>query len=438
MLNTQTFQQSLNDICADHRNSRFLLAISGGVDSMVLLDLCQYWQMDFEVAHVNYKLRGEDSTADQHLVERICAENTIPFHLYSVSEDDKKPENSIQEWARNLRYDFFRKIMAEHHLAFIVTAHHLNDQLETFIINLSKASGIKGLSGIPANENHTLRPLLGFSKEDIYDFAKEKNIEFREDLSNKKNDYLRNKIRNQIVPELLKVNENFLDNFGKSLSYLNETKNFVHDQISKMEEEMISNEENNSVINKNLFFNQNTFVQFEILRKFGFADRVEISKIKEAEKGKRFLSNDYELRVDRETLILKKLGAVTFTGNQTEIPLTLNIVNEIIIPEAEREEILKLGTFSWKVDADKILLPLKIRPKKEGDIFYPIGMIGKKKISKFFKDEKIPILAHQKIWLLCDANDEILGVIPLRQDRRFAATKKSKISIKVKLQHSLL
>ncbi|WP_312818625.1 tRNA lysidine(34) synthetase TilS [Kaistella carnis] len=433
MLNTQTFQHSLDQICADYRNSKFLLAISGGVDSMVLFELFKDLKVNIQVAHVNYKLRGEASNEDQYLVEKTCAKSNIPLHLYSVTEQDKKPQHSIQEWARNLRYDFFRKIKEEQNIDFIVTAHHLNDQLETFIINLSKASGIKGLSGIPANENNILRPLLCFSKEDIYDFAKENNIEFREDQSNQKNDYLRNKIRNQIVPKLLEVNDNFLENFGKSISYLNQTKDFVKDQIAKIEEELISEEEDHSHLKKELFFKQSDFVRFEILRKYGFNDRQEIAKIENAETGKIFLSNEYQLMVDRETLILQKLSLEKITKNPTEIPLNQNFVNEFIIPEAEGKEIAKLGTFSWDIDGDKIHWPLKIRPRKEGDFFYPIGMIGKKKISKFFKDEKIPILAQQKIRLLCDANDEVIGIMPLRQDRRFAATKDSKNKIKVKL-----
>lgn len=306
MLNSQTFQHSLERLFADYRNTKFLLAISGGADSMVLLDLFKDSKLKFEVAHINYQLRGEDSDKDQELVEKICEQNNIHFHLYQVSEMDNKPKNSIQDWARIIRYNFFRKIQQERSLNFIVTAHHLNDQLETFIIHLSKASGIKGLTGIPANENNILRPLLSFSKEEIYDFVKENNIEFREDLSNQKNDYLRNKIRNEIVPKLLEVNENFLDNFGKSISYLNQTKNFVDEQIFKIEKEIIVNKEDSLQINKKLFFNQSEFIQYEILRKFGFTEAEEIAKIKKAEAGKKFISSEYQLNSDREIFVLKK------------------------------------------------------------------------------------------------------------------------------------
>ena len=433
MLNSLTFQHSLEQLFADYRNAKFLLAISGGVDSMVMLHLFKSSKLKFEVAHINYQLRGVDSDKDQEIVEQICQQHNIPFHLYQVSEKDNKPKNSIQEWARIIRYDFFRKIQREHNLDFIVTAHHLNDQLETFIIHLSKASGIKGLSGIPANENHILRPLLNFSKESIYEFAKEVKIEFREDLSNQKNDYLRNKIRNEIVPKLLEVNDNFLENFVKSVSYLNQTKRFVDEQILEIEKEIIVKEEDSILINKERFLNQTDFVQFEILRKYGFTDVEEIAKIKKAKTGKKFISTEFQLTIDREIFIIEKIVDLNVEEVQEDIILQIDSENQVIIPDYLQLEIKEFVNVNWKIDGGKVELPLKLRRKKNGDLFHPIGMIGKKKISKFFKDEKIPIFGQQKIWLLCDSTDNILGVIPFRQDQRFAASKESSEIIKVKI-----
>ncbi|MDP2454900.1 MULTISPECIES: tRNA lysidine(34) synthetase TilS [unclassified Kaistella] len=433
MVNTNDFQQSLHEIQVDYKNSKFLLAVSGGVDSMVLMNLFKGANLNFEVAHINYKLRGEDSDEDQKLVEGFCRQNQIPFHLYQISEKDKKPKNSIQEWARYVRYQFFRKVQQEQNLDFLVTAHHLNDQLETFIINLSKAAGIKGLSGIPAHENKILRPLLGFSKEEIYDYAKKNKIKFREDVSNQKNDYLRNKIRNEIAPKLLNINENFLKNFSKSILYLNQTKSFVEEKISEIEKEIIINKEDYLSINKELFLDQSDFIQFEILRKYGFNEVEEIAKIRKAKTGKKFISTEFQLTIDREIFIVKKIVDTLVKENEDEIILELNSDNQIIIPEDIHHEIKELGKTNWKIDGDKIQFPLKLRRKKTGDIFHPIGMIGKKKISKFFKDEKIPILAQQKIWLLCDESDKVLGIISFRQDRRFAASTESSKIIKVKL-----
>ena len=433
MLNSESFQLAVHAHFAPYKNTSFLLAISGGVDSMVLLHLFKSLGLQCQVAHLNYQLRENDSEEDQKLVERVCEHYNIVYHLYRVSEKDNKPRNSIQDWARNLRYRFFRKIQRQEKLDFIVTAHHLNDQLETFIINLSKAAGINGLSGIPANENQILRPLLGFSKEDIYAYAKENKVEFREDQSNQKNDYLRNKIRNEIVPKLKETNENFLENFGKSISFLNKAKDFIAEKTLIIEKEISHHQEDYLLINRPVFLNQSELIQFEILRKYGFDEVKEIAKIKKAKIGKKFISRDYELKIDRENFVIQKLVLKVENDLREEISLEMNSENEIIIPENFRKEIKELGSISWQIDADKIKFPLKLRQKKRGDLFQPIGMIGKKKISKFFKDEKIPILAQQKIWLLCDGNHSILGILPFRQDGRFAATKTSSKIIKVKL-----
>lgn len=424
MLNKETFQQSFQTLCPQHQEYTFLVAVSGGVDSMALLELCISTGLSVEAAHINYGLRGEDSFQDQLLVQKACLKNQIPLHIYEVSKKDQKPNNSIQEWARKIRYRFFREVKTERNLDFILTAHHLNDQLETFLINLSKAAGIKGLGGMPARENAVLRPLLGVTKEEIYEFAAENEIEFREDLSNQKNDYLRNRIRNTIAPHLLEINDHFLENFKKSITYLNQTKKFVEDKINELEKSMRADLTTATHLDKKLLFAESDFVQYEILRKYGFNDSTELEKIKNAEAGKTFVSADYQLTVDRTHFVIEK-KQIKEPCIPAEKLLEKNAENEIIFPSNINQEIRDFGSCRWEFDGDRVSIPLKIRRKKGGDLFYPIGMIGKKKIGKFFKDEKIPILAQPKIWLLCDAEDHVLGVIPFRQDRRFAATKET-------------
>ena len=301
----ELFLQSLYKLLPNFEEKKFLLAVSGGVDSMVLLHLFKVSGLKFEVAHINYKLRGNDSDLDQKLVEEFCIKNNIKYHLYQISEKDKKPENSIQLWARKLRYDLFFKILKEANLDFIVTAHHLNDELETFLINLSRGSGIKGLSGIPANENQILRPLLSFSKNEIYEFAKENKIDFREDLSNQKNDYLRNKIRNDIIPNLLETSDSFLKNFEKSISYLNQTRSFIEEKISAIENEILVENESEVTINKEKFSIQHELVKQEIIRKLGFSGE-EIQKVIAAENGKFFRSKTYEIKITRNEILCSK------------------------------------------------------------------------------------------------------------------------------------
>lgn len=421
MLSILKFQNVLEQLQAQSQQKTYLLAVSGGVDSMVLATLFQLSGIRFHVAHLNYHLRGDDSDRDQQLVSDFCAQHQIPFYLYEVSEKDQKPQNSVQNWARELRYRFFRNIQKQENLEYLVTAHHLNDQLETFMINLSKASGIKGLSGIPINENNIIRPLLTISKDEIYKFAKENQVEYREDVSNRKTDYLRNKIRQNVVPELEKINDNFLQNFAKSMEILNQTKNVLNDLINEKINRFKSDfETGETIINKQEFSKESALVRFEILKYFGFNDEKEMQKIFTAQTGSLFYSSDYQLVVNRNELIIGKKSEVI---NENSVEIALEITsNEILIPENIENEIREFGNCHWKIDQNKIKLPLKLRKKREGDIFFPIGMIGKKKVSKFFKDEKLSILAKQKIWLLCDANEQIIGVLPFRQDGRFAVS----------------
>lgn len=419
VLNLLKFQKLLEQMLHQPQQKTYLLAVSGGVDSMVLADLFQVSGFDFHIAHINYHLRNEDSNLDQKVVSDFCEKHKIPLHLYEVSKNDNQPKNSIQNWARELRYRFFREIQEKENLEFLVTAHHLNDQLETFIINLYKASGIRGLSGIPQSENGIIRPLLGFSKNEIYDFAKENHIEFREDQSNQKTDYLRNKIRHNIVPELEKINSDFLTNFSKSINYINQAKDFINESVdNKIEVLKIKSDENQLIIDKQKFSQESELIRYEILKRFGFNDENEMQKVLTAQTGSSFFTAEFQLLINRNELIFERKLEVR-SENLEEVILEI-IDNKIIIPENIKKEIQEFGNCFWKIDKEKVQQPLKLRKKQEGDLFFPIGMIGKKKISKFFKDEKLSILAKQKIWLLCDAKNNVLGILPFRQDRRFS------------------
>ncbi len=446
ILTLPAFEISLASLAENSRSKTYLLAVSGGADSMVMLHLMKKLGLDFHVAHVNYKLRGEDSDLDQKMAEDFCKKNAVPFHLRTISDHEKEPSGSVQLWARKLRYDFFRKIIEHEQLDFLMTAHHLNDQLETFFINLSRGSGIRGLSGIPENDNNILRPLLRFSKEEIYRYAEENQISFREDLSNRKNDYLRNKIRNKIVPLIQELKPNFLENFQTSLSLLSETRKFMESKLKEIETRLIGFSDEIILLDKFLFEEQSTFVQSEILRKYGFLCSYEIEKIMKAENGKIFYSDKYILRVDYNHLVISEKVKSPKIESSPEISFLHkeNILeNEDFIFENGQFRLkMALSGFSelskvkneWYFDLEKLKFPLKIRKTYPNDVIFPIGMIGKKKLSKFFRDEKIPILARQNIWLLCNDDDEVLGVIPFRQDRRYAADSTTNTVLKISIQ----
>ena len=271
LLDFNNFKKILMTLGEDIPSKKFLLAVSGGADSAVLSHLFRVSGFEFQIAHVNYHFRGEDSNLDQKVVEDFCKKNNIKFHLKDVSEEEKSQMKSLQNWAREIRYNFFFNLLEKENLDFIVTAHHLNDELETFIINLSRGSGIKGLSGIPKNENRILRPFLTFSKSEIYAFAEENNIDFREDKSNQKDDYLRNKIRNQIVPKMVEVFPNFLEQFSESLGYLDTVNQFFQEEIQKTFDEIfIDGNEYDFTLNKEILFQKHKTIIIEIIRKLGF------------------------------------------------------------------------------------------------------------------------------------------------------------------------
>lgn len=429
-----SFKNQLENLVRNPENQHYLLAVSGGADSMVLASLFQDLGLMYQVAHINYKLRGKDSDLDQKTVQDFCEKNHIQFHLYEVSEKDRKPEHSIQLWARELRYHFFREIQEQQKLEFLVTAHHLNDQLETFIINLSKASGINGLSGIPAGRNKTLRPLLHFSKKEIYEYAEEHRIDFREDLSNKKSDYLRNKIRNEIVPKLLETNDHFLENFKKSSLYLNQTKDFVQKQIEEIENKLTVFNPEHKILSKEKLHQESAFVQFEILKKYGFDQEEEIPKIFTAENGSSFFSKDYHLLINRNELILVDKNKKAETRDELHLMESFDFSEDSISISLENmiDTIDGINnSFEWEFDAEKLQFPLRLRKQQDGDEFFPTGFQGKKKVSKFFRDEKLSILARPKIWILCDGSNSVLGIIPFRQDRRYTKDEKTKSILKI-------
>lgn len=306
MLDFNNFKKILMTLGEDIPSKRFLLAVSGGADSAVLSHLFRVSGFEFQIAHVNYHFRGEDSNLDQKIVQDFCKKNNIKFHLKDISEEEKTEMKSLQNWAREIRYNFFFNLLKKENLDFIVTAHHLNDELETFIINLSRGSGIKGLSGIPKNENRILRPFLTFSKSEIYAFAEENNIDFREDKSNQKDDYLRNKIRNKIVPKITEIFPNFLEQFSESLGYLATVNQFFQEEIQKTFDEIfIDGNESDFILNKEILFQKHKTIIIEIIRKLGFTG-IEIEKIMSSENGKFFRSSTHEITIKRKEIHCKK------------------------------------------------------------------------------------------------------------------------------------
>ena len=291
------------------KQSKFLIALSGGVDSMVLADLFNKNKLDFSIAHCNFKLRSKESDDDEDFVLNWCAKNKIQSYIsrFNTINYCKKNKIGVQEGARNLRYDWFYKLKDLYNFDYIVTAHHLDDQIETYLINSMRGSGLNGLVGIPEKQNNLFRPLLEILKDQILEYAKSNKIDFREDSSNLKNDYYRNMIRNSIIPEFKRFDDNVMLKFQTTINNLNSTKIFADLTLNEIKSKIFDLAENNIKINiddlKKLkpldYYIHHLFVEF----KFDFK---EIIKLFKSDSGKYIKSNSHKLTKKKNYLIITK------------------------------------------------------------------------------------------------------------------------------------
>jgi tRNA(Ile)-lysidine synthase len=417
------------------KGKKLLIAISGGLDSVVLTQLFHSLNFDISLAHCNFHLRGLESNADEEFVKNIGKKLALETFTtgFNTNEYASTNKTSTQIAARELRYHWFQELVVKHQFEYVLTAHHADDNLETFLINLSRGTGLEGLTGIPAINNTIVRPLLIFSREEIEQFANKNRIEWREDQSNASTKYVRNKIRHQIIPILKELNPTVLNSFQKTTANLKGSQQIINDTITQVKKKVISADENGitklniAVIQK--LSNPKAYL-FELLKSYDFTEWNDIENLLSAQSGKHVFSKTHRLLKDRDFLLLtevpaqKKLSEILITKNTKEIfdPFHLRLENV--------SEIQQLHENTLFLDADKLTFPLKLRKWEKGDSFYPIGMQGKKKLSKFFKDEKYSLITKENTWLLCSEN-QIVWIVGKRQDRKFNATKTSSNILKI-------
>lgn len=347
----------------------------------------------------------------------------------------KKNKLSIQIAARQLRYKWFEELISEHHFDYVLTAHHADDNLETFLINLTRGSGLDGFTGIPAINRNIIRPLLTSSRDEILTFAKEKNIEWREDESNSSIKYVRNKIRHQVIPVLKEINPSLLETFSKTSKNLQESNQIIEDRISEIISEVVSKENDITKfdIEKLKSLSNPKAYLYQILKTYNFTEWNDISNLLSAQSGKQIFSETHRLLKDRGFLLLSKKKP-TRTGKMFLIKQHQTEVQEPIHIRIEKvNEISTVNNQIIYVDADLLKFPLTLRKWKNGDYFYPKGMKGKKKISNYFKDKKLSLLEKENIWLLCSSENDIVWIVNERNDRRFLATKSTKTILKISI-----
>lgn len=402
-------------------SGKLLLAVSGGLDSMVMLHLMLTVADNVSVAHANFSLRGLESDGDEVFVRTFCSQHKIPVYVkkFETKEFADEHKLSIQQAARQLRYEWFEELCEREVFDFVLTAHHLDDQLETFLIHLVRGTGLQGLTGIPEQQGNILRPLLIFSRKQLEYYAQEHLISWREDSSNHEIYYLRNKLRHTVVPLLKEINPSFLDGFNNTLHHLKQSQSLVS-VTSEETWKAITHEKENSIVIDLKKWSTLPYPEaylYAWLSPFGFTAWEDIYYLaKEAPTGRIIFAPHYRLLKNRQELILESIESygqqefeiASIDDKNSSFPVEWEQVSSI--SEVDKESII--------VDADALKFPLILRRWQEGDYFYPFGMQGKKKVSKFFKDEKISVFEKEKIWLLCSEN-KIIWVVGYRADRRF-------------------
>jgi tRNA(Ile)-lysidine synthase len=441
------FSKHINTRFSFLKEKKLLIATSGGVDSMVLAQLLHQLDYDITLAHCNFCLRGKASDQDEAFVKQVAQKLQTPVFTqkFNTQQVAKQEKLSVQMAARKLRYDWFYKLTEEHQLDFIITAHHADDNLETFLINTIRGTGLDGLTGIPEQNDNIVRPLLPFTKEQIKAYATSNAISWREDHTNAEANYMRNKIRHKVIPVLKEINPSLLKSFCKTQENLKAGRQLIDEAMAKVKKKV--------VVSGNSTGGEQTDIQkvnieylkklkypkaylYELLKQYGFTEWNDVANILRAQSGKQLFSATHRLVKDRNFLLLtvlqpeQKQECVYYINENDhflenkDLKLAVTNVNSLSEKVSHKKAVL--------IDKDSLKFPLLVRKWQKGDYFYPFGMRGKKKVGKFFKDEKMSLLEKENSWLLC-SNNEIVWVIGRRLDNRYKITNTTENILKIEI-----
>lgn len=417
--------------------NKLLVACSGGLDSVALTHLCHAAGLTIALAHCNFGLRDAESDGDALFVKELGEQLGVTVFVtrFDTLGHANQYGVSVQMAARELRYAWFTTLLETHGFDKILTAHHLDDALETFLINLSRGTGIDGLTGIPQQTDTLTRPLLPFSREELLHYAKANKLRWREDSSNTDTKYLRNKIRAGLIPMLKELHPSFLENFKVTTANLGQTSAMVKNELTKTRNRLFQSEKDcfkiaTADLKQLLPLNGYLYGLFE---PYGFTEWQNLRHLLDAMSGKYIQSKTHTLLKDREHVWLCPLQHnVDETPSYLISQKDLNISQPIplaLLDVTERKE--NTDTIIY-VAKNALKYPLQVRKWKKGDYFYPLGLNRKKKLAKYFKDEKVPVPLKDKQWVLCSGED-IVWVIGKRADERFKVQKTTEQIVKIEV-----
>ena len=425
-------------------SQKVLLAVSGGMDSVVMCDLFSKAKINFVIAHCNFGLRGEESNEDEMFVKKLSIKYKVPFAVTTFQTEDfaETEKISTQMAARILRYEWFEKIRKEQNCDYIATAHHQNDVLETVLLNLTKGTGIAGLHGIRLKNGRIIRPLLFAEKEIIFDYVVENQIIWREDSSNESNKYQRNLIRNEVVPLLKQINPNLENTMQHTVERIAAVEDIFEQEMEMLRKQITWSDSQAVFVNYKAIqtLSQPVIKLSELLKPYHFTyqQSQDIFEAFDKESGKTFLSPTHTLVKDRTELVITKKSLQSFVSQVITISdeeLIFDNLKLIIGKSFERTEdfIVPTAKKIACLDADKVRFPLQLRKLKEGDWFCPLGMNKKKLISDFLIDQKVPLNLKKEAYLLT-SNGSIVWVMGMRIDDRFKVTDKTEKVILLKIE----
>ena len=431
----EAFKNHIENSFPELLDTHFIIACSGGLDSTALVELCHQANLKFSIAHCNFRLRGKASDGDEAFVRDYAQkiEKEVFVTQFDTLGYVRQHKVSVQMAARELRYAWFDQLLKENMGTYLLTAHHANDNLETFIINLSRGTGIDGLTGIPAKINDIRRPLLPFTRQELESFAQVEKMEWREDGSNADAKYLRNKIRLEIIPKLNELHPTFSDNFKNTLDYLKQTETIASAYLEKLKKDFFVDKGDrfDIEIKKLKELHPLSTYLHGLFSAYGFKEMDNLEVLLDGLSGKQLSSSTHVLVKNRDVLILtsnveSKLNTQEYLITEEEVPLNLPLnLKFSVVPERYNNTDNVIF-----VQKSALKYPLTVRKWKTGDYFYPIGLNRKKKLSKFFKDEKVDVLSKEKTWLLC-SEGQIVWVIGMRADHRFRVEDTAQDIIKI-------
>lgn len=416
------------------KNDRILMAVSGGIDSMVMADLLLKAGFKTAVAHCNFCLRGNEADKDEELVRKYAGSNKIEFFLKRFETKKYAVQNrlSIQMAARELRYSWFDELMNEKGFNITAVGHNLNDNIETMLINLTRGTGLTGLTGIKPMSGKIIRPLLFASRNDIEDYCKENKIHYREDMSNAETVYTRNKIRHKVIPELKKINPLAEYALNETIKRLSETKDISDRFIAEISNRIITHSDKIKIINLALLqpcLNNKTLV-YELLKPFGITDTTlkNLYSIIKGRSGRQIYTMSHMILKNRNELIISPLKAspkvyieIPDISTLKQLPF-IDSADIIRIPD---NYFIPVEKSTACLDSSAVSFPLVIRTWQPGDYFYPLGMKQKKKLSDYFIDSKYSV--HEKgEKLIMESSGEIVWIIGDRIDNRYRITSTTK------------